>query len=492
MDDLFKLGYSDLINFCILTDPRYTANWHHDAIANELMELEKRVTAKSDKQLFLLIEMPPRHGKSELTSIKFPAWFLGRNPDKEIITASYSGDLAVDFGSQTRDLVNSPEYKQVFKTRLKEDDKSKGRWKTQNKGAYTSVGVGGAITGRGANILLIDDPLKNREEAESLVIREKVWGWFQSTAFTRLEPNGAVVVVMTRWNVDDLSGRIQEAFKGNDNIEIRRVVFPAIAEEDEEFREKGEALWKDKYDLDSLETIKNVVGVRDWSALYQQDPIKSTGNVFKKEEFSYFNLSELKPEEYELAVHVDPAWSSRDDSDDIAIMVTARHKQTKEIYLIDCLAETLLPSQAYNYIISTLEQWKSYANISFLSVEKATISKGQDAFVKGLEEKMKAEGKFYTTLYMNPVGRGQKEDRIKNSLEPMFNRRAIHFRADNKNIHWQKLEEQLLKFPVNTHDDMADCLSQGVIMWDGRGDGALEDYEKQVRRQLSTPIVNNM
>lgn len=491
MSDLFKLGYNDLINFSIITDPRYTPNWHHEVIAEELMELEKRVTAKSNKQLFLLIEMPPRHGKSELSSIKFPAWFLGRNPDKEIITASYSADLALDFGSQTRDLVGSAEYKKVFNTRLKEDDKSKGRWKTQDKGAYTSVGVGGAITGRGANILLIDDPLKNREEAESLTIREKVWGWFQSTAFTRLEPNGAVVVIMTRWNVDDLSGRIIEAFKDNDSVEIRRVTFPAISEKNEDHRKRGEPLWSAKYDLKALNTIKDVVGMRDWSALYQQDPIKSTGNVFKKEEFSYYNLSDIKASDFEIALHIDPAWSSREDSDDIAIMVTAKHKHTREIYVLDVFAETLMPSESYNYVISKLEQWKQFAHINFISIEKTSISKAQDAFIKGLEDKLREEGKFYTVLYMNPQGKGVKEERIKNSLEPMFNRRGIYFRADEKHNHWIKLEEQLLKFPVGTHDDLADVLSQAVIMWDKRGNSSLEDYEKQVRRESWKEEENN-
>jgi (2Fe-2S) ferredoxin len=144
---------------------------------------------------------------------------LGRNPDKEIITVSYSGELAQDFGSKTRSLVNSGVYQSIFNTRLKEDEQAKAKWKTQEGGSYTSVGVGGAITGRGANILIFDDPIKNREEAESEVYREKVWQFFTSTAYTRLEPKAVIIVILTRWHVDDLAGRIME----NDELSKRRL-----------------------------------------------------------------------------------------------------------------------------------------------------------------------------------------------------------------------------------------------------------------------------
>lgn len=157
--------------------------------------------------------MPPRHGKSQLSSIYFPAWFLGRNPEKEIITTSYSGELAKKFGGETRDLISDRQYQTVFNVRLKEDSQAKTLWHTEQGGSYTAVGRGGTITGRGADILLIDDPFANREEAESKTIRDSVYDWYTSTAYTRLEKGAAIVIIMTRWHTDDLVGRLLEKEK---------------------------------------------------------------------------------------------------------------------------------------------------------------------------------------------------------------------------------------------------------------------------------------
>ena len=152
--------------------------------------------------------MPPRHGKSELASRRFPAWFMGRNPDSSIIHASYGQELATDFGRDVREIVNSDEYAKVFEgKKLSQDATAANKWRiADHRGEYFAVGVGTAATGRGADLLIIDDPIKNREEADSLTERERVWGWFRSTAFTRLQPNAKIIVIQTRWHDDDLSG----------------------------------------------------------------------------------------------------------------------------------------------------------------------------------------------------------------------------------------------------------------------------------------------
>lgn len=166
-----------LIDFMIVTNPVYEPNWHHEIIAEELEKLER----DGDKDIkVLMVFMPPRSGKSELCSIGFPAWYLGRNPTKEIITVSYSSELAQDFGSKTRSIVSGENYPHIFPVTLKSDEMAKAKWKTKQGGSYTSVGVGGAVTGRGANFLLFDDPIKNREEAESQTYRDKVWQFFTS------------------------------------------------------------------------------------------------------------------------------------------------------------------------------------------------------------------------------------------------------------------------------------------------------------------------
>ena len=168
---------------------KYVASWHHDVITDKLEKVESGGINR------IMLFLPPRHGKSEIGSIQFPAWYLGRNPDKEIICCSYTSDLAIDFGRKTRNLIDSIEYQKIFDVRLAPDSKASNKWRTNKGGSYTAVGVGGPITGRGADILIIDDPFKNRKEAESPLIRQQIWDWYLSTAYTRLSPGGAVIVI---------------------------------------------------------------------------------------------------------------------------------------------------------------------------------------------------------------------------------------------------------------------------------------------------------
>ena len=229
----------------------------------------------------LMINMPPRHGKSELASRRFPAWFMGRNPGKSVIAASYNSDLASDFGRQVRNVVSSPEYAQLFETRLSEDSRAANRWNTDAGGGYVAAGVGTAITGRGADVLLIDDPLKDREEADSELQRNKVWDWYTSTAYTRLAPGGRIVVIQTRWHADDLSGRLlADEARGGDTWEVLNL--PAINDD-------GHALWPEFYPLETLERYRKVLPSRDWSALYQQRPTPEEGDYFKREWFTFYD-----------------------------------------------------------------------------------------------------------------------------------------------------------------------------------------------------------
>jgi predicted phage terminase large subunit-like protein len=228
----------------------------------------------------LMICMPPRHGKSELASRRFPAWFLGRNPSKQVIAASYNSDLANDFGREVRNIVASPEFQNLFKVDLAEDSKAANRWHTNGGGMYVAAGVGTAITGRGADILLIDDPFKDRKEADSELQRKTVWDWYTSTAYTRLMPGGAVIVINTRWHDDDLSGRLlYEQDGGGDKWEV--LSLPAIKDD--------KALWPEWYPLERLEQIRSVLPARDWNALYQQNPIPDEGDYFKLDWFGDYD-----------------------------------------------------------------------------------------------------------------------------------------------------------------------------------------------------------
>jgi predicted phage terminase large subunit-like protein len=260
---------SSLLSFTSFTNPQYQAANHHRLIADKLEAVER---GEIDR---LMIFMPPRHGKSELASKRFPAWCLGKDPRRQIIAASYNSDLANDFGRNVRNIVDEPEFREVFPAvTLATDSHAANRMNTNHGGAYVAAGVGTAVTGRGAHIALIDDPFKDREEADSERRRELVWDWYRSTLFTRLMPGGAIVLIQTRWHEDDLAGRLLEAEHSQwDVLEL-----PAINRD-------GRALWPEWYDERALERIKATVGPREWSALYQQRPQPDDGTFFQRDWF---------------------------------------------------------------------------------------------------------------------------------------------------------------------------------------------------------------
>lgn len=236
----------------------------------------------------LMVFMPPRHGKSEKTSKRFPSWYLGRNPKRQIIAASYNSDLATDFGREVRNIMASPEYGEVFpKVALRQDSRAADRMNTDHGGAYFAAGVGTATTGRGAHLGLIDDPFKDRADADSEIQREKVWNWYRSTFFTRLMPGGAIVLVQTRWHEDDLAGRLLELQgRVEDGGEWTVLDLPAIDE-------AGKPLWPEWYDREALDRIKATIGPREWSALYQQRPQPDEGTFFQR---AWFKEWETRPD----------------------------------------------------------------------------------------------------------------------------------------------------------------------------------------------------
>jgi predicted phage terminase large subunit-like protein len=261
---------TSLLAFTEYTNPLYRRAQHHAQIAAKLEAVER---GEIDR---LMIFMPPRHGKSELASKRFPAWCLGRDPRRQIIAASYNSDLANDFGRNVRNLVAEPEFGQVFPgVTLASDSQAANRMNTNHGGAYVAAGVGTAVTGRGANIALIDDPFKDREEADSERRRDTVWDWYRSTLYTRLMPGGSIVLIQTRWHENDLAGRLLE--QEGDQWDVLEL--PAI-------NPAGDALWPEWYPLDALERIRATVGPREWSALYQQRPQPDEGTFFQRAWFA--------------------------------------------------------------------------------------------------------------------------------------------------------------------------------------------------------------
>lgn len=293
-----ELARRSILNFTHHTKPDYQSNWHHHALAEALNRLVKGEIKR------LIVTMPPRHGKSELVSRRLPAYALGVNPNLRIIACSYSADLASQMNRDVQRIIDDSRYAELFpKTRLSASNirtMAQGNYLRNsdmfevvgNRGFYRSAGIGGGITGLGFDIGIIDDPIKNREEAESLAFREKVWDWYTSTFYTRQEKDARILITVTRWHNDDLPGHLLrlQAEEGADQWHV--INFPAVLEDKAEGdpREIGDPLWPEKFGLEALSKIKANIGSYDWSALYQQHPKGKSGRLFKRENFRIIDM----------------------------------------------------------------------------------------------------------------------------------------------------------------------------------------------------------
>lgn len=449
---LVQAARKRLINFCQVTDPEYIANWHHEAIAKELEQAFRNL--QNNKPTRLIITLPPRHGKSELATKKFPAWALGKDPTLPVIQVSYSHDLAETFGLGTRDILKSQNYQTVFpETNLRKDVKSKSKWQTTENGTYTAVGVGGSITGRGAKLAIIDDPLKNRQEAESQRKRDQVWDWYTSTLYTRLEGYGAIIVILTRWHQDDLAGKLleqkrklQESNKPHDDWRI--INFPAVAMEQEKFkgevvREPGEPLWPAKYDIKNLENIKENVGTYDWASLYQQDPVLSETQEFKEEHFRKFNQEDLKDKHLRFTTTVDPAISQKDTADNSVVLTIAKEVNGPNWYRVREDAGHLTPSQIIDLIFKHNSEYNSDVFVETIAYQKA---------LKYMIEERQRELEQYFTI-KELKSRRNKEERIRGLL-PLYQRGVIFHRPSDHDY-----ELEAMQFPRGRHDDRVDAMA---------------------------------
>ena len=291
-----EAAYKDLIEFCKQMQSDYKVGKHHRILADLLMEIEcgKNYEEQTEEVLAtgkdrICVNMPPRHGKSQLISIYFPAWFLGRNPDKKVLMVSHTTDLAVDFGRKVRNLIATPEYQAIFPTvKLASDSKSAGRWNTSVGGEYFACGVGSALAGRGAHLLLVDDPHNEQDIINgNLDVFDKAYEWFTFGARTRLMPGGRIAIVQTRWHLDDLTGRVVRDMSQNELADKYEVVeFPAILETKDELAPEKiieKPLWPAFFDLDALYRTKASMPVFQWNAQYQQKPTAEEAALVKRE-----------------------------------------------------------------------------------------------------------------------------------------------------------------------------------------------------------------
>jgi len=422
---------------------------HLRLLAEKLMAVERGEIKR------LAIFMPPRHGKSNLASEVFPAWYLGRKPSHQVLFTTYGQDLADGFGRKVRNAVADPKHLRSFPASILSDDsQSAKRFNTSAGGVYYAVGAGGAVTGRGADLLLIDDPLKNREEADSRLVRDKLWDWYASTAYTRLMPGGAVVLIQTRWHEDDLAGRI---LMGHENWEI--INLPAIAEHGDMLgRQVGQPLWPEQYGLEALENIRATIGEREFNALYQQRPSPLEGALFRRD---WIGRQVVPRSGTRIAMGVDLALSTKEGADYTALVVMARDEFGK-LYVLDAARERVDFPSALRLIRNMADKWNPKA----IAIEQVAF---QAVVVQELLRN--------TTL---PI-RGVTPDKDK-----VTRAQPLALRYEQGLVHHAQLpswfEDELLAFPQSKHDDAVDALVyayQAVMKMSTSGDmpGVIQPFQ---------------
>jgi predicted phage terminase large subunit-like protein len=419
----------NLIEFTEYTFPRYRTAQHHRIIARQLERVER---GEIDR---LMLLVPPRHGKSELASIRLPAWFLGRQPHKQFLSVSATEGLASDFGRAVRNTIDSPEYRAIFDTRLAEDSQAKGKWHTSAGGIYYALGIGGSVLGRGGDCILIDDPFASMADALSELTRKNVWDWYTGTAYNRLMPGGAIVVINHRMQEDDLCGRLlaQQA-AGGDKWEV--VELPAI-------NEAGEALWPDAYPLEALERIRKNSQARFWSALYQQRPAPEDGDYFKAE---WLKPYDHVPDRRTMRIYGGSDYAVTADGGDYTVHVVVGLDPEGRMYLLDLWRSQAASDRWVEALCDLIIDWKPIG----WAEEHGQIRSGVGPF---LERRLR-ERKAWCAREQFPT-RGDKAVRA----QSIRGRMALEGLYVPINAPWYPdLRSELLSFPAGKHDDQVDAL----------------------------------
>ncbi len=430
-------AHSRLIAYAAYQWPGYRDAAHHRLIARKLEQVEKGEITR------LMITLPPRHGKSMLASEFFPAWYLGRNPGHYVIAATYAQELADDFGRKVRNQISDPAFANIFPgVGVKTDSQAARRFhvtspqdtlQTTQDGAYFAVGVGGPLTGRGAHLLLIDDPVKNREEAESEIVRKKTKDWYTSTAYTRLMPGGRVVLIQTRWHEGDLAGWLQaeHAHEGWDILEL-----PAIDK-------SANALWPEQYDIAALEKIRQAIGPRDWSALYQQRPSPESGNFFKAE---WVRQYDVPPPIETLAVYGASDYAVTANGGDYTVHGIVGIDPQSRIYLLDMWRGQTASDEWVEAFCDLVKKWKPIG----WAEESGQIKGSVGPF---LNRRM-VERQAFVFREAFPT-RGDKAIRAQSirgriAMQGLYVPRDAPWKSD--------LISEMMSFPVGVHDDQVDML----------------------------------
>ena len=483
-----ELSKRSLLNFVLRFEPDYRVGWAHHLICARLEQFFHDVQAKKSPRLMLFL--PPRSGKSLLASMYFPAWMLGQDARTEIIAASYAVSLPEGFSRRIKQLMKDRAYSAMFpQTVLDPNAQATSGWYTTQNGAYLPSGVGSGITGRGAKALIIDDPVKDAEEADSDIRSQAVWDWYGSTARTRVAPGGGICIILTRWSMTDLAGRLlQQQKEQEEHIEEGLLVaepgsdfhnqllleqrslerwdvlsFPAIATSDEYYtedhhivsepqpgarllRRKGEALHPERYDETAYAALKRTLSPRHWSALYQQSPTVEEGAFFKKEMFRTEPLQRLDPT---LPRYI--AWDlaiGQKQQNDWTVGVVAVLDTRGILTIIDRIRFKGDTFEIVNAILDTYLKYRPRK----IGIEQGHI---QMAIAPVLQRAMRTR-KLFPTF----------DDRLKPMTDKVARARPLQGMMQNGMVVFQEGNEwydemrtELMHFPNGTHDDCVDALS---------------------------------
>lgn len=431
---------------------------HIAAIDRAIMDTICRRTAS-----ILVIEAPPRHGKSELVSRYLPAWFLGRFPEKRVMLAAYGAAFAHQWGRKARELLEE-HGPSLFGVAVRRNVRSASEWGLEgHEGSMVASGVGGPMTGRGADLLIVDDPLKNSQQSDSETIRELLWNWWQSTASTRIEPGGCAILIATRWNVDDLSGRLIREWRAGDGLPVRQLRLPALAEDDDLLgRAPGTALWPERYPVEYLERRRRAIDPIWWQALYQQQPTAANSLGWGEMYFGPGIWPDRWPELFELAVvAIDPSLGGRREENrgDYSAIVFAG--SSGGLVWVDASIERRPPEQIVSDTIDRCTWW---------CPDLVALETNHSQSLLGLEFDRQCRERNLPPLPLVPIhNHVDKTSRIR-ELGSVIIRHQLRF-ASNDDC--RMLVRQLRAFPQGEHDDGPDALEMAVRILNAAKSGAL-------------------
>jgi predicted phage terminase large subunit-like protein len=417
--------------------PGFIEGDHHRLIAEKLTRVAKGELKR------LIVNMPPRHTKSEFASIYFPSWAMGLKPDMKIMQTTHTADLSINFGRKVRNLMDSDEYSKIFgEVSLASDSKSAGKWQTNKGGEYFAAGVGGAIAGRGADLLIIDDP-HSEQDAMSINLLDSCYEWYTSGPRQRLQPGGAIVIVMTRWNTADLTGRLLNRQTESHSDQWEVVELPAI------FEDSGNVLWPEFWKKEELESVKASIPVSKWNAQYQQNPTSEEGAIIKRDWWQLWEHDE-PPNCHYVIQSYDTAFSKKETADYSAITTWGVFQPTEG----GGDAIVLLDAQKGRWDFPEL---KAIAQEQYSEYQPDMVLIEAQASGTPLTHELRAMG--IPVVNYRPSRGNDKMSRV-HAVSPVFEAGMVW--APDR-VFADEVIEECAAFPFAPHDDYVDTTTQAIL-----------------------------